>query len=143
MNINVYILKFKMSVQAATQQGKKRKQYFSSAECALLVDLVERNVDTLRGKFSSSITNAKKQELWKSITSRINSLGYEKQTANEIRDKWRNMTQVAKKTNSGIIRSQRKTGGGPPDKLPSSTTEKIINLFSDEPSFSGIPGGLE
>lgn len=100
-------------------------------------------MDTLRGKFSSSITNAKKQELWKSITSRINSLGYEKRTANEIRDKWRNMTQIAKKTNSGIIRSQRKTGGGPPDKLPSTTTEKIINLFSAEPSFSGIPGGLE
>ena len=83
MNINVYIVKFKMSVQAAPKQGKKRKQNFSSAECALLVDLVEKNLDTLLGKFSSSITNAKKQELWKSITSRINSLGYENRTAND------------------------------------------------------------
>ena len=132
-----------MSTQAALKQGKKRKQNFTYAECALLVDLVEKNMDTLRGQFSSSITNAKKQELWKTIASRINSLGYEKRTPSEIRDKWRNMTQIAKKTNSGIMYSQRKTGGGPPVKPPSTTTEKIINFLGDEPSFSGIPGGLE
>ena len=47
------------------QRGKKRKQNFSAAECALLVDLVEKNLDTLRGQFSTSVTNAKKQEMWK------------------------------------------------------------------------------
>jgi len=52
-------------------------------------------------------------------------------------------TQIAKKTNSGIMRSQKKTGGGPPVKPPTTTTEKIINLLSDEPSFSGIEGGFE
>ena len=77
-----------MSAQAVLKQGKKRKQNFSSAECALLVDLVEKNIETLRGQFSSSITNSKKQELWKTIASRINSLGYEKRTPSEIRDKW-------------------------------------------------------
>ena len=132
-----------MSTQGVLKQGKKRKQNFTSAECALLVDLVEKNMDTLRGQFSSSITNIKKQELWKSIASRINSLGYEKRTPSEIRDKWRNLSQIAKKINTGIMQSQRKTGGGPPAKPPSATTEKIINLLSDEPSFSGIQGGLE
>ena len=98
-----------MSTQAALKQGKKRKQNFTSAECALLVDLVEKYMDTLRGQFSSSITNAKKQELWKTIASRINvnSLGYEKRTLSEIRDKWRNMTQIARKTNSGIMYSRQ------------------------------------
>ena len=76
-----------MSTRAALKQGKKQKQNFTSVECALLVDLVEKNMDTLRGQFSSSITNAKKQELWKTIPSRINSLGYEKRTPSEIRDK--------------------------------------------------------
>ena len=38
---------------------------------------------------------------------------------------------------------QRKTSGGPPVKPPSAATEKIMNLLGDEPSFSGIPGGLE
>lgn len=124
-------------------RGKKRKQNFTSAESALLVYLVEKNMDTLRGQFSSSTTNAKKQELQKTIASRINSLGYDKRTPSEIRDEWRNLTQIAKKTYSGIMQSQRKTGGGAPVKPPSTSTEKVINLLSSEPSFSGIQGGLE
>ena len=58
-------------------------------------------MDTLRGQFSSSITNAKKQELWKTIPPRINKLGYEKRTPSEIRDKWQIMTQIAKKPTWG------------------------------------------
>ena len=125
------------------KQGKKRKQNFTPAECNLLVNLVEQNLETLRGQFSNTVTNAKKQKLWETITSKVNSFGYEKRTPIEIREKWRNMTQIAKKTNSGIMRSQRKTGGGPPVKPPTTTTQKIINLLSDEPSFSGIQGGFE
>ena len=125
------------------KQGKKRKQNFTSAECSLLVNLVEQNLETLRGQFSSTITNAKKQKLWESIASQINSLGYEKRTPIEIREKWRNMAQIAKKTNSGIMRSRRKTGGGPAEKPPTATTAKIISLLGDEPSFSGIQGGFE
>lgn len=136
--------KFKMSAQPAQQmQGKKRKQNFTSAECNLLVDLVEKNMDTLRGKFSSTLTNAKKQKLWETISNKISSLGYEKRTPTEIRGKWRNMAQIAKKTNSGLMQSQRKTGGGPAAKPPTSTTSKIISLLGDEPSFSGIHGGFE
>ena len=79
------------------KHGKKRKQNFTSAECSVLVNLVEQNLETLRGQFSSTITNAKKQKLWESIASQINSLGYEKRTPIEIREKWRNMAQIAKK----------------------------------------------
>ncbi len=137
-----------MSAQGASgasnpKQGKKRKHTFTSAECNLLVNLVEQNLETLRGQFSSTVTNAKKKKLWETITSQINSLGYEKRTPVEVREKWRNMTQIAKKTNSGIMQSQRKTGGSPAAKPLATTTEKIISLLSDEPSFSGIQGGFE
>ena len=103
--------------------------------------MVEQNLETLLGQFSSTITNAKKQKLWESIASQINSLGYEKRTRIEIREKWRNMAQIAKKTNSGIMRSRRKTGGGPAEKPP---TAKIISVLGDAlASFSGIQGGFE
>ena len=135
-----------MSAQQRTdksQTGKKRKQNFTSAECSLLVDLVEKDLGTLRGQFSSTVNNAKKQELWEKITTQINSLGYEKRTPKEVREKWRNLAQTAKKTNSGLMLSQRKTGGGPAAKQPSSATTKIISLLGDEPSFSGIQGGFD
>ena len=79
------------------KEKKKRKANFSSAETTLLVDLVEKNMANLRGKFSSTVTNIKKQKLWEDITIQANSLGYEKRTAVEVREKWRNMTQNAKK----------------------------------------------
>ena len=53
------------------------------------------------------------------------------------------MTQNAKKINSGLKKSVRETGGGPEAKPADVTTEKLINLFRDEPSFSGIQGGLD
>ena len=54
-----------MSAQKAT--NKKIKQNFNSEECNLLVNIVEQNLDTLWGQFSSTITNAKKQKLWETI----------------------------------------------------------------------------
>ena len=93
MNIQC-VQKFKMSAQQKSdEKGTKRKQNFTAAECSLLVDLVEKNMDT----FSSTITNAKKQKLWETMASQINSLGHEKRTSKEIREKWRNMAQIAKK----------------------------------------------
>ncbi len=69
-------------------QNKGKKQNFTSAECNLLVNLGEQNLETLLGQFSSTVTNAKKQKLWETITSQINSLGYEKRTPVEVQEKW-------------------------------------------------------
>ena len=46
------------------------------------------------------------------------------------------MAQMDKKTNSGIMQSQRKTGGRPAAKPPTTTTAKIISLLSDKPGFA-------
>ena len=52
------------------------------------VDLVEQNLPTLRGKFSSTVTNTKKKKKLEDIPSQLNSFGYEKRTAVEVREKW-------------------------------------------------------
>lgn len=48
-----------------------------------------------------------------------------------------------KEKNGEIKRSQNKTGGGPVCAPPNAQQEKVINLFSKTPSFSGIKGALE
>ena len=64
MKINADILIFKMTVQAISKQGKKRKQNFSSAECALLVELLEKNgyklciCDSFKFYFSAAVVVA-------------------------------------------------------------------------------------
>ena len=60
-----------------------------------------------------------------------------------MREKWRNISQYAKKSNSGLVKSRGKTGGGTSIKPLDATTVKIINILRDEPSFSGVSGGFE
>ena len=90
------------------KQEKIRTQNVTAAECNLLVNLVEQNLETLRGQFSNTVTNAKKQKLWERITSKVNSLDYEKRTSVQIQEKWRNMTHIAKKTILVLCSSKRK-----------------------------------
>ena len=75
----------------------QNKADFTSAECNLLLNLVEQNLDTLRAQFLSTITNAKKQSCGKLLISRLAPWAYEKRAPIYIREKWRNMAQIGKK----------------------------------------------
>ena len=61
----------------------------------------------------------------------------------EVKDKWRAMVMSGKKDFSREKRERRKTGGGKEPAPATQRSEKIIQMFGDEPSFSGIPGGIE
>ena len=56
------------------------------------------------------------------------------------KEKWTNLQRTAKNELSKFRKEQRKTGGGPPPKLPSKGTDKILELLKDTPSFSGLQG---
>jgi hypothetical protein len=58
----------------------------------------------------------------------------------EIKDKWKNLQTTAKKEFSRQRRSYGQTGGGPPCKKPKEATEKIMRLFENAPSFTGLHG---
>ena len=50
------------------------------------------------------------------------------------------MTSTAKKEFSDFGKEQRKTGEGPAPKKPSNATAKIIEIFKETPSFTGLSG---
>ena len=119
--------------------GKRaRKPNFSSAECALILQLAEENIETIREKFSSTITNKRKHAVWQNICERVNALGVAKRSAIDVKETWRAMRNEARKD-----MSREKTGGGKPPAPPKATSQRIIELFGDEPGFSGIQGGIE
>lgn len=120
-----------------------RKPNFSAAECALVLQLAEENIDIIRDKFSSTLTNKKKNEMWQAICDRVNALGVAKRTPNDIREKWRAMRGEARKDLGKENYSQKKTGGGKAQAALKPTSQRIIDLFGDEPGFSGIHGGIE
>ena len=53
------------------------------------------------------------------------------------------MVSSAKNVHSIIATDRQKTGGGSKPVSPKGETKKIIDLFGEDPSFSGITGGIE
>ena len=44
---------------------------------------------------------------------------------------------------SNVWGGTERTGGGKPPPPPNATSQRILELFGDEPGFSGIEGGIE
>ena len=139
-NKNCYRLQFVMAESNGKPVKKARKANFSPSEISVLTDLVEENISTIQSKFTDSVTNRKKNEIWSDITNAVNALGIENRSVKEVKDKWKNLTSQAKKEFSGYGREKQRTGGGPPPKAPTPATAKIIDLFKETPSFTGLAG---
>ena len=122
---------------------RARKPNFTAAECTLLLEVAEQHLDVIKSKFSSTLTNQSKTKVWEEITERVNSLGVCKRTAIEVKEKWRGMVSTAKKEHNKCAAEKKKTGGGKQPDSPKGTTVKIIEIFGDDPSFSGITGGID
>ena len=142
-NVMVFNMASIVATVSQMQQGKQkrpRKTNWSDSEITVLTEKVEEYLDLIRSKFSNNVTNAKKNAAWLEITEAINAVGVAHLTVQEVRDKWKNLTSTAKKEFSDFGKEQRKTGGGPVPKKPSNATTKIIEIFKETPSFTGLSG---
>ena len=74
------------------------------------------------------------------IADSVNVVGVAMRTTAEVREKWRNLHSQAKKEFSELTKEQKKTGGGPAPKMPSALTAKVIDIFKETPSFTGLEG---
>ena len=76
----------------------------------------------------------------KKITDSVNAVGVAMRTTAEVRKKLQNLHSQAKKEFSELTKEQKKTGGGPAPKMPSALTAKVIDIFKETPSFTGLEG---
>ena len=75
-----------MSLKMSTS---KRNPNFSMNEIAVLVDNIEKHTHVLFSKQNNTVTNSKRNILWKCITERVNVIvGGFMRTPDEIRKKW-------------------------------------------------------
>ena len=100
-----------------------------------------KNINIIKSKFTSTLTNKNKTRVWDEITNKVNALGICKRSVIEVKDEWRAMGSSAKKEHNKCASSRKKTGGGRQPESPKGT--KIIELFEEDPSFSGILGGID
>ena len=138
----LYVIKLRENFvfKMASPAKKLRKANFSPAEISVLTEKFEENMEILQSKFTNSITNTKKNKIWEAIAEAVNAVGVTARTTQEVRDKWKNLHSSAKKDFSSFKREHKKTGGGPAPPAPTEASLKIINLFQDTPSFTGLQG---
>ena len=114
---------------------KARKQNFSASKIAILTEKVEENLSIIQSKLTNSVTN---QKIMKYGVKSVNAAGVARRTTTEVREKWKNLHAQAKKEFTVLAKEQKKTGGGEAPKMPSAATAKIIDLFRETPSFTGL-----
>ncbi|CAH3164064.1 unnamed protein product, partial [Pocillopora meandrina] len=106
-----------------------RKPNFTPVECAVIFEQVEENIKITNSKFSTTLSNKNKSQVWELITEKANAPG------------------VAKKNyhgkNSKRSTARKKTRGGKKPDALKATTGKIVEPFETDPSFSGILGGID
>lgn len=122
---------------------RARKPNFTAAECTVLLEAAEQHLDIIKSKFSSNLTNRNKNKAWDEITEKVNALGVCKRSTLEVKEKWRGMVSVAKKEHNKCAVAKKKTGGGKQPDSPKGATVKLIEIFGEDPSFSGITGGID
>ena len=124
-------------------QKRVRNPNFTATERAILLEAAEENIHIIKGKFSNNVTNNNKIQIWEDIAERVNAIGVCKRWVMQIKEKWRGVVSNAKKEHNQIAGDRKKTGCGRKPDSPKGETLKIINICGEDPSFSGIPGGIE
>ena len=75
--------KFKAKMESTK---RVQKPNFSAAECTLILQLVEENIETIRETFSNSLTNKKKNDVWQMMADHVSAIGVVKRTPNDLRE---------------------------------------------------------
>ena len=77
-----------MAENVAPSPAKRaRKPHFTPAECAVIFEEAEENINII--KFTSTLTNKNKTRVWDEIINKVNALGICKTSVIEVKDKWR------------------------------------------------------
>ncbi|XP_064628052.1 myb-related transcription factor, partner of profilin-like [Lineus longissimus] len=128
-------------------QKRPRKTNFSSKEIDKLTDLVQQHYKVISGKFSDTISLQRKQAAWDTITKKICSIAPCIRTREEVKKKWEDLKQKAKKKGYEEMKKRQVTGNVPfsddgensGDGL-NDTEEKIIGLLGVD-LVCGLEGG--
>ena len=67
------------------------KPNFMPAKCAVIFQEAEENLSIIKSKYSSTLSNKNKSQVWEEITSIVNALGVCKRSVAEVKEKWKGM----------------------------------------------------
>ncbi|XP_041350724.1 myb/SANT-like DNA-binding domain-containing protein 4 [Gigantopelta aegis] len=113
---------------------KTRKPNFSENETVYILEQVCAYKDILISKCTDSITNVRKQEVWRKLTEGINSKNiHVKRSVGEIRRRWKNMICTARKEALRLKRVPPGAGYVPPI---SDISQRVLDINPEWREFS-------
>ena len=87
-----------------------------------------------------NINISRRNTIWEDICDKVNADSKTRRTADEIKRRWQDVRRRAKEKMAYNKTSANKTGGGPAEDIPlSSTEQQVLLTFSDE-QIVGIQG---
>ena len=99
-------------------KDSKRKQNFSVYEIEVIIDNVKKKNGLNPVQINECCDPQKEQMLWEEISQAVNAVGTAKQTVTEVKDKWKNLHNIAKKEFEEFKREIKIIGGGRPTGQP-------------------------
>ena len=99
-----------------TKPKRNRKVDYSNDEIKVLVNSFVLHHDYLVGRFSSTITQAQKNERYGKIVQAVNAVSATERSLESIKDKWQTMKKNVKNILATLLAQKKKdlriTGGG-------------------------------
>ncbi|KAL8589320.1 hypothetical protein ACOMHN_052323 [Nucella lapillus] len=118
------------SQESYTNTAKRaKKPHFSDQEMEVLIEEVALDAKLLFSSFQNGITNAKKKFAWLRITTRVNAVGANGRTPEQIKKRWKDVKQAVIKRKQQLA----ETGGGPPPP-PLPFEDAVLAVIGDNMS---------
>ena len=89
---------------------------FTEEELSVMLEHISFHVVILSSAHINSVTQAKKNEIWKNIANEVSSLGVANREIKDKREKWRQLKSAVLSKKSKEINRTR--GGSPPPPIP-------------------------
>lgn len=111
---------------------------------SILIKAFEERIGVLKAVCKSAEVNKKKVLAWQEITDIVNANdGKTSRTIDQVKTRYKNIYNSTKKKLGNLKKSASKTGGGSAGAKLSTAENKVLELFSETPTFTGIAGSRE
>ena len=117
----------------AEKKKRTRQPDYSNVEKSKIIELFVQHNDFLNAKLDNTVTAKAKNQQYKEICEKVNSVGGNNRTLESIKNNWQTIKKLVKGKASNFFaavkRSVRKTGGGEGEI---ETEQKIEDVLTEE-----------
>jgi hypothetical protein len=115
---------------------RPKKPNFSVKEMEVLMEEIQVQAATLLSSFQTGDANKKKSQIWSDICEKVNAVGGNNRTLDQIKKRWKDTKKAVLDKNQLV----KKTGGGPAAP-PLPFEDVVLGILGETSLTQGVIGG--